>query len=43
LAQWEQSQLIPSVERLAEIDTAPLLALNAMSASSAIKANTDVP
>jgi DNA-binding MarR family transcriptional regulator len=40
LAQWEQSQLLSSVERLAdmmnanEIDAAPLLELNAMSASS---------
>ncbi|MDG1732872.1 MAG: MarR family transcriptional regulator [Thalassotalea sp.] len=49
LAQWEQSQLLSSIERLAdmmnanEIDAAPLLELNAMSASSAIKANTDTP
>jgi len=50
LAQWEQSQLLSSMERLAEmmnaneIDAAPLLELNAMSASSvsiANKANTD--
>ncbi len=50
LAQWEQSQLLSSVERLAdmmnanEIDAAPLLELNAMSASSvniATKANAD--
>jgi len=40
LAEWEQSQLLSSVERLAdmmdanEIDAAPLLELNAMSASS---------
>jgi len=40
LAQWEQSQLLSSMERLAgmmdanEIDAAPLLELNAMSASS---------
>lgn len=49
LAKWEQSQLLSSVERLAdmmnasEIDAAPLLELNAMSASSvsvATKANT---
>jgi len=45
LAQWEQSQLLSSVERLAdmmnanEIDAAPLLELDAMSASSTIKAN----
>ena len=44
LAQWEQSQLLSSMERLAEmmnaneIDAAPLLELNAMSASSIIKA-----
>lgn len=47
LAQWEQSQLLSSMERLAhmmnatEIDAAPLLELNAMSASSVIK--VDVP
>lgn len=47
LAQWEQSQLLSSMERLAvmmdanEIDAAPLLELNAMSASSIIK--TDAP
>jgi len=40
LAEWEQSQLLSSMERLAgmmdanEIDAAPLLELNAMSASS---------
>jgi len=40
LAQWEQSQLLSSIERLAdmmnanELDAAPLLELNAMSASS---------
>lgn len=52
LAQWEQSQLLSSVERLAdmmnanELDAAPLLELNAMSASSVInitKTNTDAP
>lgn len=52
LAQWEQSQLLSSVERLAdmmdanEIDAAPLLELNAMSASSvniATKGKTDAP
>lgn len=47
LAQWEQSQLLSSMERLAgmmdanEIDAAPLLELNAMSASSDNK--TDAP
>ena len=47
LAQWEQSQLLSSMERLAhmmnatEIDSAPLLELNAMSASSVVK--IDVP
>ncbi|MBA6251947.1 MULTISPECIES: MarR family winged helix-turn-helix transcriptional regulator [unclassified Colwellia] len=46
LAQWEQSQLLSSMERLAgmmdanEIDAAPLLELNAMSASSTQKADT---
>jgi DNA-binding MarR family transcriptional regulator len=46
LAQWEQSQLLSSMERLAgmmdanEIDAAPLLELNAMSASSINKADT---
>jgi DNA-binding MarR family transcriptional regulator len=46
LAQWEQSQLLSSMERLAgmmdanEIDAAPLLELNAMSASSTSKADT---
>jgi DNA-binding MarR family transcriptional regulator len=46
LAQWEQSQLLSSMERLAgmmdanEIDAAPLLELNAMSASSIHKADT---
>jgi DNA-binding MarR family transcriptional regulator len=45
LAQWEQSQLLSSIERLAdmmnanEIDAAPLLELNAMSASSVTKAD----
>ena len=40
LAQWEQSQLLSSMERIAdmmnanELDAAPLLELNAMSASS---------
>jgi DNA-binding MarR family transcriptional regulator len=47
LAQWEQSQLLSSIERLAhmmnanEIDAAPLLELNAMSASSATKDKAD--
>ncbi len=47
LAQWEQSQLLYSIERLAdmmnanEIDAAPLLELNALSASSINK--TDAP
>jgi DNA-binding MarR family transcriptional regulator len=47
LAQWEQSQLLSSMERLAvmmdanEIDAAPLLELNAMSASSINKADAD--
>ncbi|TWX50612.1 MarR family winged helix-turn-helix transcriptional regulator [Colwellia hornerae] len=46
LAQWEQSQLLSSMERLAgmmdanEIDAAPLLALDAMSASSSNKTDT---
>ena len=45
LAQWEQSQLLSSMERLSammnadEIDAAPLLELNAMSASSVSKAD----
>ena len=45
LENWEQSQLLSSVERLAEmmnaneIDAAPLLELNAMSASSVNKAD----
>jgi len=45
LAQWEQSQLLSSMERLSEmmdaneIDAAPLLELNAMSASSINKAD----
>ena len=45
LAQWEQSQLLSSLERLAEmmdaneIDAAPLLELNAMNVSTAIKAD----
>ncbi len=47
LAQWEQSQLLSSMERLAEmmnaneIDAAPLLELDPMSASSINK--TDAP
>lgn len=47
LAQWEQSQLLSSIERLAdmmdanEIDAAPLLELHPMSASSITK--TDAP
>jgi DNA-binding MarR family transcriptional regulator len=47
LAEWEQSQLLSSLERLAEmmdaneIDAAPVLELNAMNASIANK--TDVP
>lgn len=50
LAQWEQSQLLSSMERIAgmmdadEIDAAPLLELDAMSASSiniSPKANAD--
>jgi DNA-binding MarR family transcriptional regulator len=47
LAQWEQSQLISSMERIAEmmnaneIDAAPLLELNAMSASSISLSNKD--
>jgi DNA-binding MarR family transcriptional regulator len=46
LAQWEQSQLLSSIERLAdmmnanELDASPLLELNTMCASSLIK--TDV-
>lgn len=46
LAQWEQSQLLSTMERLAdmmnatEIDAAPLLELNAMSASSINKTET---
>jgi DNA-binding MarR family transcriptional regulator len=45
LAQWEQSQLLSSMERLSEmmnadeIDAAPLLELQAMSASSISKAD----
>jgi DNA-binding MarR family transcriptional regulator len=45
LAEWEQSQLLSSIERLAdmmnanEIDAAPLLELNAMSVSSINKAD----
>ena len=45
LAQWEQSQLLSSVERLAgmmdanEIDAAPFLELNTMSGSSISNAN----
>ena len=47
LALWEQSQLLSSIERLAdmmdanEIDAAPLLELNAMSVSSVKKADAD--
>ncbi len=47
LAQWEQSQLLSSMQRIAEmmdaneIDAAPFLELNAMSDSSIIK--TDAP
>lgn len=50
LAQWEQTQLLSSMERIAdmmnanEIDAAPLLELNTMSASSvniATKSNAD--
>ena len=47
LAQWEQSQLLSSIERLAdmmdanEIDASPLLELNTMCASSTTK--TDAP
>jgi DNA-binding MarR family transcriptional regulator len=43
LAQWEQSQMLSSIERLAEmmdaneIDAAPLLELDAMSVSSVYK------
>ena len=46
LAQWEQSQLLSSMERLADmmnatgIDAAPVLELNAMSASSINKPET---
>ena len=51
LAQWEQSQLLSSMERLAgmmdanEIDAAPLLELNAMSVSITNKVDnkTDAP
>ena len=50
LAEWEQSQLLSSMERLAvmmdanEIDASPLLELNAMSASSINNTNkTDAP
>lgn len=52
LAQWEQSQLLSSVERLAdmmnanELDASPLLELNAMCASSVnttTKSKTDAP
>jgi len=45
IAEWEQSQLLSSMERLAEmmdaneIDASPLLELNAMSASSISNAN----
>jgi len=45
LAEWEQSQLLSSTERLAdmmnanELDAAPLLELNAMSASSSNTSN----
>lgn len=46
LARWEQSQLLSSMERLSEmmnadeIDAAPLLELNTMSASSMSKTDT---
>jgi len=52
LAQWEQSQLLSSMERIAdmmnanELDASPLLELNAMSASSVSvgsKTNADTP
>tara|TARA_B110000467_G_C18266055_1_gene449334 strand:- start:63 stop:572 length:510 start_codon:yes stop_codon:yes gene_type:complete len=49
LAQWEQSQLLSSIERLAEmmdaneIDAAPLLELNTLSASSITKTDADAP
>jgi len=50
LAQWEQSQLLSSMERIAdmmnanELDASPLLELSAMSASSVdSKTNTDTP
>jgi DNA-binding MarR family transcriptional regulator len=50
LAEWEQSQLLSSMERLAEmmdaneIDASPLLELNPMSASSISNTNkTDAP
>jgi len=50
LAEWEQSQLLSSMERLAEmmdateIDASPLLELNPMSASSINNTNkTDAP
>jgi len=47
LAEWEQSQLLSSVERLAdmmdanELDAAPLLELNAMSASSVTNTSSE--
>jgi DNA-binding MarR family transcriptional regulator len=47
LAKWEQSQLLSSVERLAdmmnasELDAAPLLELNAMSVSTPSKGDAD--
>jgi len=50
LAQWEQSQILSSMERIAdmmnanELDASPLLELSAMSASSVdSKTNTDTP
>lgn len=49
LAAWEQSQLLSSMERIAqmmdadEIDAAPLLELNAMSASSINRTETTNP
>ncbi|MGB0937796.1 MAG: MarR family winged helix-turn-helix transcriptional regulator [Colwellia sp.] len=47
LAEWEQSQLLSSIERLAdmmnasELDAAPLLELNAMSVSTPPKSDAD--
>ncbi|NRA62608.1 MAG: MarR family transcriptional regulator [Psychrobium sp.] len=46
LEEWEQSQLLSSMERIAvmmdanEIDAAPVLALDAMSASAVVKTST---